>query len=80
MHYERERLREVETCLLYSSLFFMKPHNSIKAKSHEFEHCLSYLPSAFLHGDLDDEVYMELPRSPPFSSAKGKVCKLKKAL
>jgi hypothetical protein len=36
--------------------------------------------NAFLHGDLVEEVYMELPPSPQFSSTKGKECKLKKAL
>jgi hypothetical protein len=29
MHYERGRLREIKTCLLFSSLFFMKPLNMV---------------------------------------------------
>ena len=34
----------------------------------------------FLHEDLKEEVYIELPPGPVFSSINGKVCKLKKAL
>jgi hypothetical protein len=36
--------------------------------------------NAFLHGDLEEEVYMEISLGLHDSSVDGKVCKLKKAL
>ena len=36
--------------------------------------------SAFLNGDLKEEVYMEQPPRFVIPGSKGKVCKLKKAL
>lgn len=38
------------------------------------------MKNAFLHGDLEEEVYMEVPLGLEFSSTNGKVCKLKKTL
>ena len=34
--------------------------------------------NAFLHGDLDEEIYTSTP--PGFESSRGKVCKLRKVL
>ena len=36
--------------------------------------------NAFLHGDLDEEIYMEIPPGFGFNLEGNKVCKLKKAL
>ena len=36
--------------------------------------------NAFLHGDLEEEVYMEIPPGFATSTSGGKVCRLKKAL
>jgi hypothetical protein len=34
----------------------------------------------FFHGDVEEEIYMEIPPGLKDSSSVGKVCKLKKAL
>lgn len=39
-----------------------------------------YVKNAFLHGDLEDEVYMHPPPGFQLASGKGKVCHLQKAL
>ena len=36
------------------------------------------IKNVFLHGGLDEEIYMEVP--PRFDSKKNKVCRLKKTL
>ena len=36
------------------------------------------IKNVFLHGDLDEEIYMEVP--PRFELEKNKVCRLKKTL
>ncbi|GMP42374.1 hypothetical protein CsSME_00012145 [Camellia sinensis var. sinensis] len=38
------------------------------------------LKNAFLHGDLEEEVYMDVPPGFSSQSTVGKVCRLKKAL
>lgn len=36
--------------------------------------------NAFLHGDLDEEIYMEIPPGFDYAKTQQKACKLKKAL
>lgn len=46
----------------------------------EWELCQLDVKSAFLHGDLEEEVYMDGPPSFSCQKIEGNVCKLKKTL